>query len=86
MDDRTLRVLEYDKIKAMLASHAACSLGKGRALTLEPRADVAWVRDRLAETSEACVSETDSSERAADGLVPPAACSGAVAARSSRSM
>ena len=53
MDDRTLRILEYNKIKEALASCAACSLGKRRALAMAPRNDVAWIRQRLAETTEA---------------------------------
>lgn len=52
MDDRTLRVLEYDKIKAMLADCAASSLGRRRAEALQPRTDLRWIEDRLAETTE----------------------------------
>ena len=53
MDDRTLRVLEYEKIKALLAERAASSLGKRRALNLEPSVDPDWVRRGLAETTQA---------------------------------
>lgn len=52
MDERTLRVLEYDKIRAMLAACAASSLGKRRAEALQPRTDLRWIEDRLAETTE----------------------------------
>jgi DNA mismatch repair protein MutS2 len=54
MDARTLRVLEYDKIKALLERHCASSLGKDLARRLQPRTEAAWIADRLAETSEAC--------------------------------
>jgi DNA mismatch repair protein MutS2 len=53
MDDRTLRVLEYDKILALLADAGASSLGKARALALEPATDAAVVRARLRDTSQA---------------------------------
>jgi len=53
MDDRTLRVLEYDKVLGLLAEVAASSLGKARALALEPQTDAAIVRRRLRDTSEA---------------------------------
>ncbi len=53
MDERTFRVLEYHKIKTLLAERAACSLGKGLAAELEPSTDAGWVRTQLAETSQA---------------------------------
>jgi DNA mismatch repair protein MutS2 len=53
MDERTLRVLEYDQIRQLLAQQASSGLGKERALSLEPSADRDIVRQRLKETSEA---------------------------------
>lgn len=53
MDERSLRVLEFEKVRAMLAGHAACSLGKARALALEPATRAATVREALADTSDA---------------------------------
>ncbi len=53
MDERTLRVLEYPKIKARLADLAACSLGKRRALGLEPDNCPDRIARALAETTEA---------------------------------
>ena len=52
-DAHTLRVLEYEKITAMLAERAACSLGVDRAKELQPTPLVAFVRERQQETSEA---------------------------------
>lgn len=54
MEGRTLRVLEYDKIRTMLAERAACSLGSDAAAALEPSLDLAWITERQYETSEAC--------------------------------
>ena len=34
--DHALRVLEYEKLRQQLAAHAASSLGKGRALSMQP--------------------------------------------------
>jgi DNA mismatch repair protein MutS2 len=53
MDDRTLRVLEYDKVLALLAEGAASSLGKERARALQPETEAAAVRRRLRDTSQA---------------------------------
>lgn len=53
MDDRTLRVLEYDKVLALLADLCGSSLGKARALALQPETDAAVVRRRLRDTSQA---------------------------------
>jgi DNA mismatch repair protein MutS2 len=53
MDQRTLRVLEYDAIRQRLRDCAACSLGKELAERLEPSADQAVVRALIAETTEA---------------------------------
>ncbi|HUS80327.1 MAG TPA: endonuclease MutS2, partial [Armatimonadota bacterium] len=53
MDAHTLRVLEYEKVTAMLAGLCACSLGKGRVERLRPHTDPEWITARLAETAEA---------------------------------
>jgi DNA mismatch repair protein MutS2 len=53
MDTHALRVLEFDKIRDMLAACCACSLGKRRARALRPSQDAAWIADRLKETTEA---------------------------------
>ncbi|MCE5240250.1 hypothetical protein LLH23_17440, partial [bacterium] len=53
MDDRTLRVLEYDKVLALLAEAAGSSLGKARALKLEPQTEAAAIRRRQRDTSQA---------------------------------
>ena len=37
MDTHTLDLLEFDKIRALVAARAACSLGKEAAMSLEPR-------------------------------------------------
>jgi DNA mismatch repair protein MutS2 len=52
-DAHTLRVLEYAAVQKMLAERAACSLGQERARELLPTPLVAFVRERLQETTEA---------------------------------
>jgi len=54
MDTRTLRLLEYDKIRALLGQHAATALGKELVSHMRPSRDALVVRTRLAETGEAC--------------------------------
>mgnify|MGYP001293281304 CR=1 FL=1 len=53
MDDRTLRVLEYEKVIDMLVAHSLSSLGKEMAKHLKPSSDRVEVEDMLAQTSEA---------------------------------
>jgi DNA mismatch repair protein MutS2 len=54
MDNNTLRVIEYDKVKALLRPCAASSLGKAHVDRMRPVRDPALARLRLAETGEAC--------------------------------
>jgi DNA mismatch repair protein MutS2 len=53
MNDRARRVLEYDKVLALLTEHATSRAGKLRCTTLRPVAEVEEVRLALQETSEA---------------------------------
>jgi DNA mismatch repair protein MutS2 len=52
MDSHSLEVLEYPKVKAMLASHAACSLGRAAVQALEPMTDAEAIRTAIEETTE----------------------------------
>ena len=52
MDPHSLSLLEYDKVKAMLASYAACSLGRAEAARLAPLTDPERIRRAIAETTE----------------------------------
>lgn len=53
MDKKILETLEYDKITAMLETHARCQIGKERARTLEPLTELAELNAELDLTSEA---------------------------------
>lgn len=64
MDSHTLELLEFDKVRALVAARAACSLGKERARALEPSIDPGEVRSRLALT-------TEMAEALSSGLSPP---------------
>jgi DNA mismatch repair protein MutS2 len=64
MDTRTLELLEFDRIRALVASRAACSLGKERARAMEPSRDAGEIRSRQALTSEMV-------EALSSGLTPP---------------
>jgi DNA mismatch repair protein MutS2 len=52
MDSHTLELLDFGKVRELLASYAACSLGKELARQLEPGADAACIRSELAHVSE----------------------------------
>src|SRR5256712_2879051 len=52
MDDRTLRVLEFPKIRAQLASRAVTATGRERADHLQPATEVETVRRSLQETAD----------------------------------
>jgi DNA mismatch repair protein MutS2 len=64
MDTHTLELLEYDKIRDLVANYAACSLGKDLARAMEPRTDINAVRDELALITEMV-------ETLAAGQAPP---------------
>ena len=64
MDTHTLELLEFDKIRALLAARAACSLGKESARRLEPVCDPGEIRDRQALT-------TEMADALSAGLSPP---------------
>lgn len=63
MDERTLRILEFAKIRAHLASRTSTTVGRELAEALLPSGDAEAVRRALAETSEA-------EELSRDGEVP----------------
>jgi DNA mismatch repair protein MutS2 len=52
MDHHTLELLEFDKVRDLLAGYAACSLGKELARQLEPRTDADAIRAELALVGE----------------------------------
>ena len=64
MDTHTLGLLEFDRIRSLVAARAACSLGKDEARRMGPSTDAGEVRDRQALT-------TEMTEALASGLVPP---------------
>jgi DNA mismatch repair protein MutS2 len=64
MDTHTLELLEFDKVRALVAAQAACSLGKEEALRMEPSLDPGEIRERQALT-------TEMADALASGLTPP---------------
>lgn len=64
MDKHTLELLEFDKIRALVAARAACSLGKDAARRMEPSVSPGEVRESQALTSEMA-------EALSSGLSPP---------------
>jgi DNA mismatch repair protein MutS2 len=52
MDSHTLELLEFGKVRELLASYTACSLGKELARQLEPTTDAERIRSELAHVSE----------------------------------
>lgn len=64
IDPHSLEILEFDKIRGLVASYAACSLGKAAAMGLTPLEDLETIRRRQALT-------TEMAEAIASGLTPP---------------
>ncbi len=60
----TLELLDFDKVRALVAFRAACSLGKAASRGLEPSTDAAEIHDRLALVTEMV-------EALSAGLRPP---------------
>src|SRR5437867_6679010 len=52
MDAHTLELLEFAKVRELLAAYAACSLGKELAVSTEPASDLAAIRAEHALVSE----------------------------------
>ena len=53
MEQESFHVLEYDKIRSLLAERAGSVLGKERAISLTPSSEFEEVEERLRETAEA---------------------------------
>jgi DNA mismatch repair protein MutS2 len=64
MDSHTLELLDFDKVRILVAARAACSLGKRAALAMEPSLDPGEIHQRQALT-------TEMAEALAAGLKPP---------------
>jgi DNA mismatch repair protein MutS2 len=64
MDTHTLELLEFDKIRALVAARAACSLGKDAARRMEPSRDAGTIREHQTLT-------TEMAEALVSGLTPP---------------
>ncbi len=52
MDSHTLELLEFDKVRALVATRAACSLGRVAAGAIEPSIDPGEIHHRQALTTE----------------------------------
>ena len=52
MNEHALRVLEYDKIKSIVAAYAASEAGRAAVIELQPAADIQAVKTWLGETRE----------------------------------
>jgi len=52
MDAHTLELLEFERLRAIVAGYAATSLGRDEALAIEPLADLGAIDQRLQETDE----------------------------------
>ncbi len=64
MDRHTLELLDFDKVRALVAARAACSLGKTAARSMEPSVDPGEIHSRQALS-------TEMAEALAAGLRPP---------------
>jgi DNA mismatch repair protein MutS2 len=52
MDAHTLELLEFHRIRELVAGYAACSLGKDLARQAEPSSEADWIRQEIAFVSE----------------------------------
>lgn len=66
MDTHTLELLEFDRVRSLVASYAASPLGRAAALGIEPSLDPGEVRQRQALT-------TEMTDALSAGLTPPLA-------------
>ncbi|HEX2951958.1 MAG TPA: endonuclease MutS2 [Armatimonadota bacterium] len=68
MNTRTLRLLEYNKVKDMLLKHVSSSIGKSYIERMKPGRDINVVKGRMAETTEAKLLLTDAGDAPLQGL------------------
>src|SRR4051812_41272270 len=52
MDAHTLELLEFAKVRELVAGYAACALGKDLARLIEPSTDILKIREEIALVSE----------------------------------
>ena len=52
MDTHTLELLEFDRVRTLVATYAACSLGKRAAHEMQPSVDPAWITEQQLLTTE----------------------------------
>src|SRR5262249_45973386 len=64
MDAHSLEILEFNKVRELLAGYGACSLGKELARQIEPMTDLQKIRESLALASEMV-------EAIGEGQTPP---------------
>jgi DNA mismatch repair protein MutS2 len=64
MDSHTLELLEFDKVRQMLAGYASCALGKDLARQVEPSTDLDKIRAEIALV-------TEMAEALGSGQAPP---------------
>jgi DNA mismatch repair protein MutS2 len=64
MDTHTLELLDFDKVRNLVAGYAACSLGKDAARAMAPLSEIGPVRERQSLT-------TEMSEALSAGMSPP---------------
>ena len=64
MDAHSLELLEFNKVRELLAGYGACSLGKELARQIEPMTEIQKIRERLALVSEMV-------EAIGEGQTPP---------------
>jgi len=57
-------LLEFDRLRTIVAGYAACSLGKRAAQSMEPSRDIAWIAEQQSLT-------TEMTEALNAGLTPP---------------
>src|SRR5271154_4974920 len=64
MDTHTLELLDFDKVRVLVAARAACALGKAAAHRIEPTIDPGEIHNRQSLTTEMV-------EALCSGLRPP---------------
>ncbi|GBD36548.1 Endonuclease MutS2 [bacterium HR36] len=68
MDSHTLQILEFPKIRAILASYTQSPMGRELAEKLEPMQDVGWISQQLALAAEARQACSEGLEPSLAGL------------------
>ncbi len=69
MNNKDLSLLEFDKVRAIIAGYCTCDESKSIVQSIEPKTDINWINEQLDECCEARYILEHETGINADGLL-----------------